>query len=57
MLIISVEIMKTIDERERCDTRCVVMRWSNGEVKLRQWRMPIISIRDNENNRWYRNTN
>ena len=32
MLIISVEIMKTIDERERCDTRCVVMRWSNSEV-------------------------
>ena len=25
MPIISVEIMKTIDERERCDTSCVVM--------------------------------
>ena len=32
MPIISIEIMKTIDERERCDTRCVVMRWSNSEV-------------------------
>ena len=32
MPIISVEIMRTIDERERCDTRCVVMRWSNNEV-------------------------
>ena len=28
MSIISVEIMKIIDERERCDTKCVVMRWS-----------------------------
>ena len=32
MTIISVEIMKTINERERCDTRCVVMRGSNSEV-------------------------
>ena len=32
MLIISVEIMKIIDERERCDKRCVVTRWSNSEV-------------------------
>ena len=32
MPIISVEIIKTIDERERCDTRCVVMGWSNSEV-------------------------
>ena len=31
MPIISVEIMKIIDERERYGTRCVVMRWSNGE--------------------------
>ena len=36
MPIIRVEIMKIIDERERCDTRCVLMRWSNNEVKLRQ---------------------
>ena len=36
MPIISVEIMKTIDERERCDTRCVVMRWSNSKVELKQ---------------------
>ena len=32
MPIISVEIMETIDERERCDTRCVVMRRSNNEM-------------------------
>ena len=32
MSIISVEIMKIIDERERCDSRCVVMRWINSEV-------------------------
>ena len=32
MSIISVEIMKTIDGWERCETRCVVMRWSNSEV-------------------------
>ena len=32
MPIISVEIVKTIDEREKCDTRCVVMRWSNDKV-------------------------
>ena len=39
MSIISEEIMKTTrndernnDERERCDKRCAVMRWSNSEV-------------------------
>ena len=32
MPIISVEIMKIIDEREKCDTKCVGMRWSNSEV-------------------------
>ena len=32
MPIISVEIMKIINERERCDKMCVVMRWSNREV-------------------------
>ena len=32
MPIISVEIMKTIDERERCDTRCVVVRRNNSKV-------------------------
>ena len=36
MLTISIEIMKTIDERERCDTKCVVMRWSNSKVYIRQ---------------------
>ena len=24
--------MIKIDERERCDTRCVVMRWGNSEL-------------------------
>ena len=32
MSIISVDLMKTIDEVERRDTRCVAMRWSNSEV-------------------------
>ena len=32
MPIISVEIIKIIDERERCDTRCVVIKWSNSEA-------------------------
>ena len=32
MPIIIVEIMKTIDERERCDRKCVVMRWSDSEM-------------------------
>ena len=32
MPIISVEIMETIDERERCDSRCVVMISSNSKV-------------------------
>ena len=32
MLIISVEIIKIIDERGKCDKSCVVMRWSDREV-------------------------
>ena len=32
MSIISAEVMKTIDEREKCDTRHIVMRWSNSEL-------------------------
>ena len=32
MPIISLEIMKIIDEKEKCDTKCVVMRWSNSKV-------------------------
>ena len=32
MLIISIEVMKTIDETERCDAKYVVMRWGNSEV-------------------------
>ena len=32
MAIINVETMKTIDEREGCDTRCAVIRWSNSAV-------------------------
>ena len=27
MPIISVEIMEIIDKREKCDTKCVLMRW------------------------------
>ena len=55
MLIISEEIMTTIDKKERCDTKCFVMRWSNSKVKLRQEKKLIISVRDNGNNRWNRN--
>ena len=36
MSIISIEVMKTVDERGRFNTRCVVMRWGNSEVWLRQ---------------------
>ena len=32
MPIISVKIMKTIDEREKCDTRCLVVRGSDSKV-------------------------
>ena len=32
MLIIRVEIMKVINEREKCDARCVATRWSNSKV-------------------------
>ena len=32
MPIINVEIMKAIDERERCNIRCVLIRWSNSKV-------------------------
>ena len=32
MLIISVEIIKIIDERKGCDRRCAVTRWGNNEV-------------------------
>ena len=32
MPIISVEILKIKDEIKRCDTKCVVMRWSSSEV-------------------------
>ena len=55
MLIISVEIMKIIHEREKCDTKCFVMRWSNSEVQLRQQKKAIISVTDNENDTWKRN--
>ena len=39
MLIISVEIMKTIDERERCNTMCVVMAsliFSKFDLKIKE---------------------
>ena len=32
MLIISEECNEKIDERERYDTSCAAMRWSNSEV-------------------------
>ena len=32
MSIISIERIKMIDQRESCDTGCVVMRWSNSKV-------------------------
>ena len=32
MPIISADILKIIVEREMCNTRCVVMRWSSSEV-------------------------
>ena len=32
MPIITVELIKTIDETERCDKSCVVIRWSNSKV-------------------------
>ena len=32
MLIITVDIMTIINERENCDARCVVMRWNNRKV-------------------------
>ena len=47
--------MKTIDERKMCDTMCVLMRWSNSEVEIKQYKMPMISVRGNENKRWKRN--
>ena len=31
MPIISVEIIKIIDGREKCDTKCLVMRWSDSK--------------------------
>ena len=31
MLVTSIETMEIIDEIERCDTKCVAMRWSNSE--------------------------
>ena len=36
MPMITTAIMKPTDDRERWHTRCVVMRWSNSEVSLRQ---------------------
>ena len=32
MPIISEKIMKIIDEKERCNTGWIVMRWSNSKV-------------------------
>ena len=32
MAIMSVKIIKIIDERKMCDTSCVVIRWSKSKV-------------------------
>ena len=32
MAIISAKTMKIIDERKKCDTMCVGMRWSNSKL-------------------------
>ena len=32
MTIFKVEIMNTIDKRERCDTKCALMRWNDSKV-------------------------
>ena len=40
--------MKTIDERERCDTWCIVIKWTNNEVQF--------TFTDNQNNTWKRTT-
>ena len=48
MVIIRAEIMKTIDERERCDTWCIVIKWTNNEVQF--------TFTDNQNNTWKRTT-
>ena len=44
MPIINVEIMKTPDEIEKYDTRCIVMRWGNSEV----WSV-IKTVKDTDN--------
>ena len=33
-------------------TKFGIMRWSNSKVQIRHLEMPIISVKDNENNRW-----
>ena len=49
MPIISVGIVKTIDERERGDTMCFVMKQQRSVIKTAK--DGIISVRDNENGR------
>ena len=55
MLIISIEIIKTKDEKKNMWYEAFLMRWSNSKVWLRQLNVQIISARVNENNRWKRN--
>ena len=35
MPIISSDILKIINEKESCNTRCVVMRWISSEVLIK----------------------
>ena len=55
MPIVSVEIMKIIDEREKWDTKCVVIRWSNSKEWKRKEKRSIVCVRNKESNGWNRN--
>ena len=37
--------IKKIEERKICDTRCVVIRWSNTEVQLRQLKIMKMKMK------------
>ena len=55
MPIVSVEIMKIIDEREKWDTKCVVIRWNNSKEWKRKEKRSIVCVRNKGSNRWNRN--
>ena len=57
MPIVSVEIMKIIDEREKWDKKCVVIRWSNSKEWKRKEKRSIVCVRNKESNGWNRNEN